>query len=131
MRSFIYQVTLVTNSSNFNKNDGVFMYVKADLDFKVTNFKLANSKLTISRLFIRIGSNAYNINAMYRPPLSDVNQFLLDLSIFFQEHLQNHTKIFVGYININLRENSNTSSEYIALLSQYGFGSYINNDTNS
>ena len=30
------------NSSTFYKNDGVFMYAKSDLDFKITNFQILN-----------------------------------------------------------------------------------------
>ena len=69
---------------------------------------------------------------MYRPPSSDVNQFLLDLSIFFFKNICKITLKFLWVITnkkINLRENSNTSSEYMALLGQYGFCSYSNGDT--
>ena len=114
------------NLANFNKNDGLFIFVKTDIVANFNDFKFEQSGITLTRVSLTINNVSYAINALYRPPSTDVKLFLRELDDYFSNNLEAQMELFIGDININLNVLSNVAVEYGAILDQYGFCSYIN-----
>lgn len=122
---------LFYNHADFNKNDGVIILVKNDVNVEFTNIKLPISKATISRLCCTINNIKIGITATYKPPPISKADFIKDIHIYLDNVIKNsnNIEIFVGDININILNADNDAHNYLATMAQLGFESYINHIT--
>ena len=117
------------NESKINKNDGVFIYVRSNLNADVKHIKLINTNLTISKISFTVDRVTYGINALYRSPSNNFELFLEDLESFFMGGLSAQTEVFIGDINVDLKKESRLSLDYSTLLNHHGFVSHMNQTT--
>lgn len=70
-------------------------------------------------LIVKLNKNKLNIVAIYRPPGSDLNQFMKKLKNIISNY---SNSLIVGDFNINILNNNNSLvDEYLNSLSMYGF----------
>lgn len=118
------------NMGDFNKNDGILILIKSDLDVIVSHNKLISSQATVTRITFNQCGVTFGISAVYKPPPINELLFVEDLRGFFEQNLSKNIEIFTGDININIENNDNHSvNEYLSLMGQHGFMSYINSPT--
>ena len=117
------------NFADINKNDGLFVFVKSSIISSFSDLKFELSGISMCRISFEHNNVFYAVNALYRPPSTNVGLFLRDINQYFLETRHTQIEIFVGDININLNENSDVTAEYVALLGQHGFVSCINDAT--
>lgn len=78
----------------------VFLFLLNQISSGVENFKCYNCGVTITRIFFMINKESYAVNALYKPPSTDVKLFLQDVNVYFLNSLCAQTEIFVD-TNIN------------------------------
>lgn len=118
------------NRGDFNKNDGILIFIKSNIDALVSHYKLVSSQATISRITFNLCDITLGISAVYKPPPIKERLFIEDLNEFFELNLSKNIEIFTGDTNINIGKNDNNSvNEYLSLMGQFGFMSYINSPT--
>lgn len=119
----------VYNQGTFNQNDGVVAFVKSNLSFTYSIYKLGY----ISMLEIRIKFTGNNIiiSGMYRSPSLDPSEFpnLLQEYLDDNESNRDDIHIFIGDINIDLLKDNEYTLEYRSTLEEHGFISTVNGCT--
>ncbi|CAH2012904.1 unnamed protein product [Acanthoscelides obtectus] len=86
--------------------------------------------IKVLHLITHKNSKKIAVTALYRPPSTNANAFVEDLEVFLKKsskHVDMH--FLTGDININILEHSETSQNYLNLLSEHNFISTINNFT--
>jgi len=119
---------LFYSSINRNQSDGIFIFVKDILnvefyeyDFVETNFV----KLTLMNLCIPI-----HILFVYRSPSTEISNFISILRKVLDDYkYKGGYTTLIGDMNINILGNNSINNEYLDLLSEYGFASFININT--
>lgn len=124
---------LFYNGADFNKNDGVIIYVKNNVDAEFSTSRLPNSLVTVSRLTCTINNIKIGITAVYKPPPVSKSDFTDDLYAYLETVNacgdNNNYEIFLGDINIDLMNVDNDAHRYETVMSHLGFKSYINTVT--
>lgn len=116
---------LYYNESTFNKNDGLVIYVKENINVRTSTFKL--NQTNILRLTFEINNSKYGVTACYRPPSTNLNLFLDELDDIITNLVLKNTEIFIGDLNINILNKDDIDvNRYLNILSQKGFFSCIN-----
>ena len=122
--------TTYYNMGDYDRNDGVITFVKSAIKAEVNHIKLNLSKTNISRIVFSIDNITFGITAIYKPPPISEALFIEDLKVFFEAELTNNIEICTGDININIIDGeNNTVNDYLSLMAQHGFLSYINSPT--
>lgn len=119
------------NQADFNKNDGVVIFVKSNINVSFSYCKLTNSLATISVVAFSIGDINFRITAAYKPPPIEKQLFVNDLyEYLLRDSNNNHFEFFVGDTNIDLlSKNDNDTMYYLASMAELGYTSYINSVT--
>lgn len=118
------------NNGDYNKNDGLLIFVRETLNTEVTHVKLKSSQATISRIAFEQGGLSFGLTAAYKPPPITELVFLNDLADFFEDSLNRDIEIFTGDLNIDIEKKQNPiANVYLSLMGQNGFVSYINSPT--
>lgn len=118
------------NQADFNRNDGVIVLVKSDIDTDFFSYKLPVSMATVGRMSFAIKGVTFGITALYRPPPVSKQDFIGDLHTFLQTNVNSNIEIFIGDININLLDtNDNDVSDYLSAMAHLGFVPFINSVT--
>ena len=118
------------NYANYNKNDGVVVYTKSDLNCKFVDTKLITSGVTLTRIELILENVRFGVICVYRPPSTHVQSFLEDIGTYLTESQLSQIDILVGDVNINLcDQNDVTVGSYVSLLHHFGFLSAVNNPT--
>lgn len=118
--------TTFYNNADYNKNDGVIIFAKSNLNVSVKNIKLIICGVTLSILKVTVDGTLFRIIALYRPNPSNLLSFLeeidnhLDLN---SEHA--HYQLIVGDINIDILEENVNTNKYLSILAKHGFLPYI------
>jgi len=116
------------NNGSFNKNDGLLVLVKRELNFDIQNIHF--SQTTPCLLSVKINTFIFDILALYRPPSSDAQQFVQDLHNYLSSSNKSHIRILVGDINLNLLDlDCQIVNQYINVLCSAGFQSLVNTST--
>lgn len=126
----IYGYTTYYNNSHFNKNDGVMVFVDNNLSHNVNVHSINNLNL------IRIECN-YNdidiaVTVIYKSPPVDDNIFIANLHTYISTKCVTKNEIITGDINIDILSNDQDNiiaHDYLNLMQEYGFKSYINHYT--
>lgn len=105
------------------------MYVKTDIPFSSSIIEINNHKFIHLEIQIET-KNVMNIIATYRPPATDITNFVDSLSELFRRCIKNETKsLFLGDINIDILKTNFDSQNYLNTLSEFDFVSTINKPT--
>ncbi|KAJ8952344.1 hypothetical protein NQ318_017238 [Aromia moschata] len=117
--------TTIYNEGNVNKNDGIVIYIKSDIQFsheilQVGSIKIINLKVTYL-------GNKIRILAIYRPPSTCPYEFNAGLREILEIHKVNADyQLLIGDINIDIFSDYEYAEDYKNLLSEHGFISVIN-----
>ena len=117
------------NFANLNKCDGIYVFIKDNLNCTIEDVELIQSKVAVCRINFTINNISYAISALYRSPSTQINLFLHDLNVYLGDNAKAQIEILIGDVNINLDVQSNHSLGYSSLLNQHGFCAYINGPT--
>lgn len=117
------------NNSKFNKNDGVLVYIKQNVTAEIKDVMLTET--TIIQISCNLNKINVNITALYRPPSTNLERFLLDMNGYLENLNYSKTiNVLVGDVNINLLDNDNQLvQQYLNTLAKFSYTSYINEPT--
>lgn len=117
------------SGGDLNKNDGLIVYSKVNLDPETLKYKYTEN--TFVNLSFQYQNVNYNLTAVYRLPSTDIRIFLNEVESFLLRSVANDSLyIFVGDINLNLLDEfDNNVNLYLNLMATHGFLSYINKPT--
>lgn len=123
--------TTYYNEADYNKNDGVLMFIRSNINSLFTKTKLVISGVTLGILKFNIGDIHYKIIALYRPNPTNEIPFINEIDSYLEQpEKDNQVQIIVGDININiLNKNDNIVNEYLSTLAKHGFKAYIQSPT--
>lgn len=123
----------VYNEGNWNQNDGTIIYVKSDFSHNSDIVEINNIKIitTVVDYSSSIDGKKIIISSLYRSPSSCPLEFINTLRTYLNSiNISDHDHhILVGDINIDIMVENQQSSEYLNLLSEYGYISMINEYT--
>lgn len=126
----------IYNEGKVNKNDGVLIYVKQSLhhsfeivELKNIKYDSGKTKINIINLTININNKIMLITAAYRSPNTSADDFNRELNSFLQLYRNVETHVIIGDININISSADDHVQDYLNILGEYGFSSYINSFT--
>lgn len=110
-----------------NQNDGIVVYIhkKHKIESNIEEVGI----LRVVKTKILSYKRHITITAVYRLHCVDKNVFIEDLENYLQTLHRSDIQILVGDININIRETNQIVGDYLNVLSQLGFKSYINEST--
>lgn len=118
---------LIYNEGNINKNDGVIIFIRCNLEY---NYEIKNiGDINVIKLEMTIQNEKIIVSCLYRPPSTCPYNFNRELIRFFSDIKNDDTHIFVGDTNINIMSENDYEQEYLNILHTNGFISYINNHT--
>ncbi|KAJ8947437.1 hypothetical protein NQ317_014516 [Molorchus minor] len=121
--------TMIYNEASYNQNDGTIIYIRNDIDnIDYTIEKISNTSLINLRFCLN--GRSYNLYAMYRPPSTNIIEYIDALQIYLQnQNLKYDYSLFVGDINIDISKSTLHSDDYLNIMSEFGFKSIINDYT--
>lgn len=125
----IINYNMFYSEGNFNQNDGVLVFVRADIRVEmVSKSKLHENTFLI--LNLSVFDLTCQLIAVYRLPSTDVGIFLSDLRDILTQRSKESLCIFTGDINLDLlNKNDLLVNEYLNIMAENGFLSYINKTT--
>lgn len=131
----LYQINgydVIYNYGDYNQNDGTVAYIRSNLYYTYSIEKINN--ITILNIKIKLNKKSnVSIQAMYRPPSTDPNEFNKNLQNYLdlKSREVEEYNIFVGDINIDLLQQNDHVNEYLSILNEFGYVSTINGITRS
>lgn len=120
---------VIYNNSIYNQNDGIVIYIKSDYEFSHNIVALTNNNIV--SVCVKYFNKDICIVAAYRSPSTLPNVFVEDIRNFFMNSDMNKVDyfIFVGDINIDILKNTDSTVEYLNIMSEFGLISTINDYT--
>ena len=116
----------IVKPNKYNKYDGIIVYVKTNLEYKVLDTEIDHTKFMNFIITYR-GLDLY-CTALYRSPNNiDIFEFFGGLGMFLEQTKHNSNRILVADTNINILEEHLTLSghNYLDILSEHGFVDYL------
>lgn len=83
------------NNSNSNRNDGVIVLIKSNLDAKVTVIKLLNWDDFIAMINIKVNNITIGLNSIYKSPRTSAVSLINDNENAISNNLNNIFEIFI------------------------------------
>ena len=116
------------SSAFINKAEGVSIYISHELDVKSVEFDAVDG---CNSVFVLLSVNKLSLalTAIYRSHDRDVFFFLQNLLDHLSQKSVHQYHVLGGDFNIDILKHNNHSSEYLNILSEYGFVSLINKPT--
>lgn len=120
---------LLYNQGDFNKNDGVIIYIRSDLNYTYEVINIGEIKAI--KLNLLMNNKIIQIVALYRSPSSCPLAFNYHLEQFLINTKEKcDINLLVGDININIFDDNNEyCQQYLNTLSEFGYISAINKFT--
>lgn len=116
------------NNSTVNQNDGLLVYIKDHISANVEIISITETKLM--QISMTIDDIQFGITASYKLPSIDTQTYLIDIRNYISDLKKNNIDIFIGDININIMDEfSGSVNEYLNILAENGYLSYINKPT--
>lgn len=118
---------LIYNEGTYNQNDGVIIYIKNCYTY---NYRIFNVNLNnVIKLNI-IADKNIEISAIYRSPSMNTYEFNIHLRNYIEQNCNGGDYNFiVGDLNIDILQHNEYISEYLNILSEFGYVSTINEYT--
>jgi Reverse transcriptase (RNA-dependent DNA polymerase) len=120
------------NKSFYNKCDGLVIYMRDNISAKAEVVSVNESRFLRVLFSSQMFSNykKMGLTAYYRSPAMNKQQYIDDLQNYFTKIEKECLEVYVGDINIDLRDkDSNDTINYVNLLNSEGYISYINKPT--
>lgn len=116
-------------TDNWNRSDGVVVYLKSNLNGTCTEVKLGDA--TGLQINFNVHRRQYSILATYRSPTMNCNTFLEELKLYYKKMSTKSTYIFTGDTNIDILTDlsNDIKDEYLNFLSEIGFLKCIDKPT--
>lgn len=119
---------LVYNEGDVDRNDGVVVYIKENIHFHYAIVHLDNIKLL--QILINVAGREIHLSALYRLHPTCPHTFNSNLHKYLQSIKNNvHYSVLIGDININILDHKNFTQDYLNILHEEGYISYINDYT--
>lgn len=117
--------TTLHSTKHLNQNDGIVIFAKDSLNSSITEINLTEANC----IKISLGPDI-SIFAVYRPPCyNNLSPFFNSLNKLLEKNKKTQQLIIAGDMNINLLNGQPITTEYLSLLTHYGFNSTINSPT--
>lgn len=118
---------LVYNEGRLNQNDGVVVYLKSVYEYTHKIIHLNDNRVIQIKIILG-NKNTLVVNAIYRSPSTDLNEFNISLQEFlkFNDTKDTTYSIFIGDMNIDILGNDEYCQEYLSIMSEFGYLSTIN-----
>lgn len=114
------------NYGKINRNDGVVVYIKTNISANVEVVNHLNTN--ILRITLEKDNMKYGLSAIYRSHDIPTHTFLSDLNNYLSL-CKERNEIFLGDINIDILSTTQESLDYLNVMSEFGFISFINTYT--
>lgn len=119
---------MLYSHSEVNRNDGVVVYVRDGLKYECETILFESIKI-LNFSFI-LGNTRFRITPIYRPHETCPIKFVDNLENFLRNNNNDYDcHIIIGDTNYDILSQKNNSLEYLNILSQNGYISYINEHT--
>lgn len=112
---------------NLNRNDGVVVYIKANMKYKCSTIKIGD--ISGLKLNISLYNKSIILTSTYRPHCTTIKQFNIDLVDYLSNLEHSDISIFAGDTNVNISTTEKYSQEYLNILSSQNYISQINDYT--
>ena len=122
---------LCYNEGNVNKNDGVIVYIRGDINMSYEIHALPEINNKILKIEFILDKKKILITAIYRSPTINIQKFNHYLNEYLNKIHNNYIDyyLFVGDVNIDILSENKYSADYLNILHEYGYISYINKPT--
>lgn len=118
----------IYNEGNINKNDGVVVYIRDDIQYDHKIVDIAGIKLI--QVTLNINNNNILISAVYRLHPTCPYNFNENLKLYLGDIRKNlDYSIFLGDLNINILDQKDYTQDYLNILYEQGYISQINKYT--
>nr|CAI5833589.1 unnamed protein product [Callosobruchus analis] len=107
---------LLYNEGHINKNDGLVIYIKNDLDYNSKIITLGNLKAI--DLEIRHSNKIISILSIYRPSSLCPLEFTKNLDIYLRQKHQYDINLIVGDINVDILSDTSISNDYLNMMNE-------------
>lgn len=116
-------------NTQINQNDGVAIFVRTELDARVSQPVIYGSSALLCTFVI--GGKPFNLLGIYRPPSQSPSLFNEALSLYLANNNLQCDTIITGDFNLDILASNPTvdALDYKAILTTAGFSSAINNHT--
>lgn len=123
--------TTLYNSGDYNRNDGIIIMIKSNLNYNLFNIKLVTCGVTLSVLELVVNGVSFKITSLYRPNPSNLISFIEEVDTHLSQNNRNYSfELFVGDINIDIMDESDANvHKYMSVLAKHGFEPYIRRPT--
>lgn len=116
------------SNGSHNQNDGLVIYIKNIFNAAFKTIRYTENTFTTIQL--KKNNISVNLIAVYRLPSTNLLNFIQDLQHILELSKDNESVHFlIGDININIQKQDEISNEYLNIMAEHGFCSYINTPT--
>lgn len=117
----------IYNEGVYNRNDGVIVFVREDLQFDYSIIAFGDIKAV--EVNMKTEENSIKLTCIYRSPHSCPSVFNINLYKYLERTERADYHILTGDLNINILANNDFIAEYLNIVDSFGFVSYINKST--
>lgn len=119
---------LISDTSDTSKADGILVYVRDDLNTSVESVCIGG--VTAIEVLIHNIQPKLLLTSVYRPHTNKKEEFIHSLRTYVaKKNTNNRVHMIIGDVNIDTIKPSIDSENYINVLCEFGFKSYINEIT--
>lgn len=119
---------IIYNAGNFNKSDGVVVYIKNNIKYSYSLVEINN--INIIELSLKLENKKIKIYAIYRSPASCPFAFNNDLKTLLENSQNNYDyTLLIGDLNIDILTDRDYANDYLNIMSENSFLSAINSAT--
>lgn len=116
----------IYSNGTLNKNDGVLVYIRKDIECTHNIITLGENKSVEINI---AGDNSLTLTAIYKSPQTCVHTFNTNIFDYLESKCQVKTHMIVGDMNINLLADDEFVEEYKNIMCTFGYMSVINEIT--
>lgn len=120
---------MLYNEGDFNRNDGVIVYLKEDIYCKHALVQIAESRAVQAE--IKFGNKSTMVTALYRSPSSREDEFVVHLEHYLKQvnNISSDYHVIIGDMNIDTNKENELVSCYLNTMSEHGYFSMVNENT--
>jgi len=108
-----------------NQNDGIIIYVKYGLNVNFFEYEYIDAN--IIKVTLKTDELSLSLLCIYRSPSGSKHEFLTILNnLIITLNSSNEKIIIIGDVNLNIIGVDNVNNEYLDIMSENGFKSFIN-----
>lgn len=116
---------LFVSTHKRNQNDGIMVFIKDKLSIEMYEYNYSTANFI--KLKLPVNDIQINILCVYRSPSGDIDSFLSSFdSILTADRKLSGYYMIIGDLNINIVGTKLINNDYLDMLSEYGFRSFIN-----